>query len=88
MIDALFGYAAEPEIADGLKKVGLDPANIKYVVVSHGHGDHHGGAKFLQDQFKPRLVLSGRNRRVHADDRPAPGRGQMRPVPVLQRDEG
>jgi len=58
LIDALFGYAAEPEIAEGLKKVGLDPAKIKYVVVSHGHGDHHGGAKFLQDQFNPRLILS------------------------------
>ena len=58
VIDALYGYAAEPEIADGLRKLGLDPAKIKYVVVSHGHGDHHGGAKFLQDQFSPHLILS------------------------------
>jgi metallo-beta-lactamase class B len=57
LIEALYGYAAEPEIAEGLKKVGLNPANIKYVIVSHGHGDHSGGAKFLQDQFHPRLIL-------------------------------
>ena len=58
VIDALYDYAAEPEIADGLKKLGLDPTKIKYVVISHGHGDHHGGAKFLQDQFAPHLILS------------------------------
>ncbi len=58
VIDALYGYAAEPEIAEGLGKLELDPAQIKYVVVSHGHGDHSGGAKYLQDTFKPHLLLS------------------------------
>jgi metallo-beta-lactamase superfamily protein len=42
LIDTLYGYAAQDEIVDGLKKVGLDPANIKYIVVSHAHGDHDG----------------------------------------------
>jgi len=59
VIDALYGYAAEPEIAEGLRKLGLDPARIKYVIVSHGHGDHSGGAKFLQDTFNAHLLLSG-----------------------------
>ena len=58
VIDALYGYAAEPEIAEGLRKLQLDPTQIKYVVVSHGHGDHSGGAKYLQDTFKPHLLLS------------------------------
>jgi metallo-beta-lactamase class B len=58
VIEALFGYAAEPEIAEGLRKLGLDPAKIKYVVVSHGHGDHSGGAKYLQDAFNPHLMFS------------------------------
>ena len=58
LIDTLFGYAAQDEIVDGLKKVGLDPANIKYIVVSHAHGDHDGSLKFLQDTYKPRVILS------------------------------
>ena len=58
IIDTLYNYATEPEIAGGLRKLGLDPAKIKYVVISHGHGDHDGGAKFLQDQFGPHLILS------------------------------
>jgi metallo-beta-lactamase class B len=58
LIDTLFGYAARDEIVEGLKKVGLDPANIKYIVVSHAHGDHDGSLKFLQDTYKPRVILS------------------------------
>src|SRR5579864_8696600 len=58
LIDTLFGYAAQDEIVDGLKKVGLDPANIKYIVVSHAHGDHDGSVKFLQDTYNPRIVMA------------------------------
>jgi metallo-beta-lactamase class B len=58
IIDTLYNYATEPEIVGGLRKLGLDPAKIKYVMISHGHGDHDGGAKFLQDQFAPHLILS------------------------------
>jgi len=58
LIDTLFGYAAQDEIVDGLKKVGLDPANIKYIVVSHAHGDHDGSVKFLQDTYHPRIILA------------------------------
>jgi len=58
IIDTLYSYAAEPEIVEGLRKLGLDPAQIKYVVVSHGHGDHDAGAKLLQDQFHPHILFS------------------------------
>jgi metallo-beta-lactamase class B len=58
LIDTLYGYAAQDEIVDGLKKVGLDPANIKYIVVSHAHGDHDGSVKFLQDTYHPRIILA------------------------------
>ena len=29
-----------------------------FILVSHGHGDHSGGAKYLQDHFKTRILLS------------------------------
>jgi metallo-beta-lactamase class B len=51
VIEALFDYAAKDEILDGLKKVGLDPGKVKYVILSHAHGDHDGGAKLLQDSI-------------------------------------
>jgi metallo-beta-lactamase class B len=51
VIEALFDYAAKDEILDGLRKVGLDPGKVKYVILSHAHGDHDGGAKLLQDSI-------------------------------------
>jgi metallo-beta-lactamase class B len=59
MIDSLYGYAAKDEQIDGLRKIGLNPATMKYLIVSHGHGDHHGGARLLQDEFGPRVVMGG-----------------------------
>jgi len=58
VIDAIFNYSVEDEVVGGMKKLGLDPAQIKYVIVSHGHGDHSGGAKYLQDKFGAHVVLS------------------------------
>ncbi len=49
VIEALFDYAAKDEILGGLKKLGLDSNRVKYVILSHAHGDHDGGAKMLQD---------------------------------------
>ena len=57
LLDTMFNYAAEAEIVDGLKKLGLDPATIKYVIVSHGHGDHDEGAKLLQDRYGARIIM-------------------------------
>jgi metallo-beta-lactamase class B len=51
VLEALFDYATGDEVLDGLKKMGLDPARVKYVLISHGHGDHDGGAKLLQDEI-------------------------------------
>ncbi len=59
LIDTLYAYASEDAIVGGLKKLGLDPATVKYVIVSHAHGDHVGGAKLMQDRFGSRLVMGG-----------------------------
>jgi metallo-beta-lactamase class B len=58
VIDTIWSHSVEDEIVGGLKKVGLDPANIKIALVSHAHIDHIGGAKYLQDKFGTRIVMS------------------------------
>ena len=58
VIDPLFDYSVADEVAGGLETLGLNPADIKYVVISHGHSDHAGGASFLQDRYKARVVVS------------------------------
>jgi len=57
LIDTLFDYAIEPEIVDGLKTLGLDPRNIKYVLISHAHGDHDQGAALLQSRYGAKVVM-------------------------------
>jgi metallo-beta-lactamase class B len=49
---------AEHYIEGGLRKLGLDPADIRYVVISHAHGDHYGGAAYLKQKFNPHVVMS------------------------------
>ena len=57
ILDTIFTYNSEEEIIGGLKKLGLDPAKIKYVIISHAHGDHVGGAKLLQDRYGAKVVM-------------------------------
>jgi metallo-beta-lactamase class B len=58
VIDTIYDYSIEDEVVNGLKKLGLNPADVKYAIVSHAHTDHIGGAKYLQDHFGTRVVMS------------------------------
>ena len=57
ILDTNFAWATEPEIIDGLTTLGLDPKQIKYVVISHAHGDHDQGAAELQKRFGAKVVM-------------------------------
>jgi metallo-beta-lactamase class B len=57
ILDTNFAWATEPEIIDGLNKLGLNPRDIKYVVISHAHGDHDQGAGELQKRFGAKVVM-------------------------------
>ncbi|MDP9602050.1 UNVERIFIED_ORG: metallo-beta-lactamase class B [Variovorax paradoxus] len=59
LIDALNNQVeAAALIEGGMRKLGLDPAQIKYVIVTHGHGDHYGGAPYLAQKYRARVVMS------------------------------
>ncbi|MEV0622077.1 MBL fold metallo-hydrolase [Nonomuraea sp. NPDC050404] len=57
-------------IVPGLRAVGADPAQIKYVVVAHGHNDHFGGAQFLADRYGARVMMSRTDWDLIAAERP------------------
>jgi metallo-beta-lactamase class B len=57
IIDTNFAWATQPEILDGLAKLGLNPADIKYVIISHAHGDHDQGAATLQSRYGAKVVM-------------------------------
>lgn len=56
MIDALGGNDAqattaqvESQLLPGFRALGLDPAQVKMILVTHGHADHFGGATYSRN---------------------------------------
>ena len=61
IIDTNFAWATQPEIIDGLTKLGLDPRDIKYVVLSHAHGDHDQGVAELQRRYGAKVIMGAKD---------------------------
>jgi metallo-beta-lactamase class B len=49
-------YDAEDVLVNGITKLGLDPAKVKYVIVSHGHRGESGGAYLFQSRYGSHIV--------------------------------
>lgn len=47
LIDTLYGPFTK-QLVENIKSVGVDMADIKYVLITHGHFDHAGGAAALK----------------------------------------
>src|SRR5258705_10673793 len=57
----LLDTAQEPyvdTVIDNIRKVGFDPKNIKYILLTHGHLDHFGGATKIQKLSGARVALT------------------------------
>jgi metallo-beta-lactamase class B len=56
LIDTLEGaYKDHP--VEAIRKLGFDPQNIKYVILTHYHLDHTAGAARIQEAYGPRLAM-------------------------------
>ena len=80
LIEALYDYMVADEVAGGLRKLGLDMNKVKYAVMSHAHGDHDGGAAFLQDSIPGVRLVYG------AEDWDAVDKSTNRPGGKPKRD--
>ena len=58
LIDSMWDDRDAKLIEDGIKGFGLDPKNLKYILISHGHGDHYGGANYLRNKYGAKTVLT------------------------------
>ena len=74
LIDTLYNYATIPEIVDGLKAMHLNPADVKYVLITHGHSDHDEGARYFQETYGAHVMLgAGDWDQIANARRPMPG---------------
>jgi metallo-beta-lactamase class B len=73
LLDSGYGDQLESVLLPGMKTLGLDPAQVKYVIVGHGHGDHFGGAAYFQ-QRGARVAMAGPDWDL-VETPPAAGRG-------------
>jgi metallo-beta-lactamase class B len=80
LIEALYEYMVADEVAGGMRKLGLDMSQVKYAVMSHAHGDHDGGAAYLQDSIPGMRLVYG------AEDWDAVDKSTNRPGGKPKRD--
>lgn len=78
---------AETYIVGGLKKIGLNPSDIKYIVITHGHGDHYGGALYMQDHYpQVHLLMSDVDYALAEKSASSPARNGRPQAPAPRRD--
>lgn len=54
LIDSGYPGRTEKLLGD-LRAVGLDPANVKYILLGHGHSDHYGSAAYFQEHYGTKI---------------------------------
>ena len=58
MIDSLAADQVETQLLPGFRKLTLDPASVKIILIGHGHGDHFGGSPYMQQHFGSKVYVS------------------------------
>lgn len=87
LIDALAANQVESVLLPGMRKLGLDPARVKLVVVAHGHPDHFGGSPYFQDRGA-RVAMSAEDWNTIAPRPGAAAKGAAPPKRDIEMKEG
>ena len=58
LIDAVDRPAHVDHLLDGVRRMGFDLRNIRYVIVTHAHADHYAGAAQIQREFGAQVAMS------------------------------
>lgn len=69
LLDTLWDNPGYTEYLLGnIREVGLDPMDIKYVLILQGHRDHYGGARALQQIIDAQFGTAEEDRKLIVDD--------------------
>ncbi len=52
----------------GMRELGLDPHDLKYLIITHGHFDHYGGSNYLNQEFGVPIMMPAAEWEAIADD--------------------
>jgi metallo-beta-lactamase class B len=58
MIDTGWGAADCVQMLNDIKKLGLNPGDIKHILISHEHLDHYGGVPYLKKNVCPEAKVA------------------------------
>jgi len=67
LIDTQFPYNSGELILEGMRKLGLDPADIRYILISQAHGDHIGGVEVVQAASGAPVIMGTADWQMVAD---------------------
>lgn len=85
MFDSLYGDLTDIAI-DNIRKLGFDPNDLSYLIITHAHYDHAGGARKIQDQFAPVVFMTGADWQM--TEQPAVYRDYPTPIRHLTATNG
>ena len=86
MIDSLAANQVETQLLPGFQKLGLDPAQVKMIVMGHGHADHFGGSAYMQQHYGSKVYISAADWDL-MEHPPAGRRGGNNTQPALPKHD-
>jgi metallo-beta-lactamase class B len=87
MIDALSANQVDSQLLPGFKTLGLDPAQVKIILVTHGHADHFGGSPYFQEHYGSKVYISAADWMVMENPPARGGRGPTGPPVAIPKHD-
>lgn len=85
LIDATY-QESSGEVVKSVQQVGLNPKDIKYVIVTHAHSDHAAGAPAIQALSGARVGMAEGDWDMYSKGGYRSSQGQNRVFPPMKRD--
>ena len=85
LFDTLYGDLTDLVI-DGIRELGFEPDDVRYVIVTHAHYDHIGGARRFQEEFGSVVMMSEADWQMTEED--AVYRNYPKPIRHLSVSDG
>jgi metallo-beta-lactamase class B len=87
MIDALAANQVDTQLLPGFQKLGLDPAQVKIIIVGHGHADHFGGSAYMQEHYGSKVYIAAADWDLMENPPAGRGGGKKGPPAVLPKHD-